>query len=90
MKRQSKPIQTTVRMSEEVNSYIWRMGKKTFAANLEAMVIFCMKREQILYNQVKKLEKQKEQLNREIQRQEQILLDIEQLKLCIKQIVQGR
>lgn len=78
---------TTVRMTSEVNKYIWRMGKKTFAANLEAMVIFCMKREQILYDQVQALEKRKADLNTEIQEQEELLSDLAQLKQSIDKII---
>lgn len=90
MKGQKKTIQTTVRMTSEVNKYIWRMGKKTFAANLEAMVIFCMKREQILYDQIQALEKRKAELNTEIQEQEELLSDLAQLKLSIDKIIHKR
>jgi len=71
-------------MSEEVNRYIWRMGEKTFSGNLEAMVLFCMKREEILYNEIQRLEKRKVELIQEIREQEQLLADIEELRKSIQ------
>lgn len=80
MKTKNRPIQTSVRMSEEVNRYIWRMGEKSFSSNLEAMVLFCMKREEILYQETQRLEKRKAELIKEIQEQEQLLADLADLR----------
>ena len=90
MGKQKKTVQTSVRMTEETNNYIWRMGKKTFSSNLEAMVEFFMKREEILYNQVQALEKRKSELSSEIRSKEELLADLAQLKQTMDKILGKR
>ena len=77
-------------LTEETNNYIWRMGKKTFPSNLEAMVEFFMKREENLYNQVQALEKRKPELSSEIRSKEELLADLDQLKQTMDKLLGKR
>lgn len=90
MREKKKTIQKSVRMTPEVFNYVCRMGNAGFNANFEKMVLFCMKREKILYDQVQVLERRKRELEKEIEDYESCLITMKEFEQHVEKIISTR